>query len=103
LTMKKVSTKQAAKNREVALIKATKPDICVFCGVFCGNADLAHLLPKSVFPQYYTEERNLWKAHRFCHTKFDDGTKEYRATFTHIVEIVRSFATKGEVYQYFGI
>ena len=98
--MRKVSTKQAAKNREVARIKATKPDICVFCGVFCGNADLAHLLPKSVFPQYYTEEQNLWKAHRFCHTKFDDN-RAFRSEQKHIIEIVKQFAKPEEINQYF--
>jgi hypothetical protein len=101
--MRKVSTKQAARNREVARIKATKPDTCIFCKGYCKHGDGVHLMNKNIFQQYYTEPANIWKGHRECHTKFDDGTKEYRATFAHIVEIVRSFATKEEVYQYFGI
>ena len=101
--MRKVSTKQAAKNREVARIKATKPDTCIFCNGYCKHGDAIHIMPKSVYPQYYTEPNNIWKGHRECHTLFDDGTKEYRATFTHIVELVRGFATKEEIYQYFNV
>ena len=96
--MKKVSTKQAQKNRELARIKAQKPDTCVLCGRYAN--DLAHLLPKSIYGKYYTEPMNLWKAHRGCHRLYDDH-KLFRMQQKHIIDIVRTFASELEVNQYF--
>lgn len=100
--MRKVSTKQAAKNREVARIKATKPDICVICGRPCLSSDAMHLLPKSIYPQYYTEPLNIWKAHRNCHCFYDDS-KQFRSEMSDIIDIVNGFATKEEIHLYFGV
>lgn len=101
--MKQKSDKQSMRNRELARIKSEKPDVCVFCGNFCGNADLAHIMPKSCYPQYYLEPLNLWKAHRSCHNDYDNGTKQYRAKHHRVVEIARTFATACEVFQYFNV
>jgi hypothetical protein len=99
--MRQVSKSQAAKNREVARIKKTKPDVCIFCGLpIRGQSDLIHILPKSTHPQYYTEPLNLWKAHRHCHQFFDDS-KQYRQGQTHIIEIAKQYATKEEINRYF--
>ena len=99
--MKKVSTKQAQKNRELARINAQKPDFCIVCGMpIYRESDLMHLLPKSIYGKYYTEPMNLWKAHRGCHRLYDDH-KLFRMQQKHIIDIVRTFASEQEINQYF--
>ena len=63
--MKQVSKKQAKKNTELARIKKDLSKRCYFCGM-SGN-DLMHILPKSIFPEYYCEEWNLIIGCRFHH------------------------------------
>lgn len=102
--MKKVSAKQAQRNAILAKIKKTKPDVCIFCQTSCSPYDgLCHLLPKSIYGQYYLELLNLWKGHTECHARYDNGSQEYRLKFPHIISLVRSFASRGEIYRYFGI
>ena len=102
--MKQVSAKQARRNAELSRIKAEKPNTCIFCQLPCMQTDaLCHLLPKSVYPQYYTEPKNLWKGHFACHERYDNGTKEYLATLKHIVALVLRFANECEIHRYFGI
>jgi hypothetical protein len=98
--MKLISNKQAKKNREVARIKKTKPDICVVCRMPCTDCDAMHLLNKQVYPQYYTEPMNIWKAHRECHRRYDDD-KAFRIKQKHIITIVWLFATEQEINRYF--
>lgn len=69
--MKQVSSKQAAKNREVAKIKSKLEKRCVICGSV-GN-DLAHLLPKSLWQEHYTNENNLVILCRQCHVSYDEN------------------------------
>ena len=98
--MKKVSQKQAQKNRELARIKAEKPKTCIVCGRYAN--DLAHLFPRSTHPQYYTDERNLVIMCRQCHERFDSDP-EFRRKQTHIIEIARTFATEQEINRHFRL
>lgn len=100
--MRQVSKSQAAKNREVARIKKTKPDVCLVCGRPVKFAGLAHLFPKSVYCHYYTEPLNLWKMCDNCHRSYDDD-KEFRSKQKHVIDIVQKFATPEEINRYFGV
>lgn len=75
--MKKLSNKQKLRNAEVARIKASREKVCVICGSY-GN-DLAHILPKDLFPEFYAEPLNLVILCRKHHVMFDDDTNiEFR-------------------------
>lgn len=69
--MKQVSTKQASKNRELAKIKSGLPKRCFYCGGY-GN-ELMHILPKSIFPEYYTKPENLTIGCNMHHDLFDNN------------------------------
>lgn len=83
--MKKVSKQQAKKNREIAKIKKSLSPYCCICGA-CA-ADPAHLLPRSMFPEYYTEPWNIVPMCRKHHNLYD-GNREYRRSRTELVAIV---------------
>lgn len=68
--MRKISSKQAARNREVARIKSKLPLFCAICGKPANDA--AHLLPKSIYPEYYTHPLNLVILCREHHTRYDN-------------------------------
>lgn len=68
--MKYRSKKQSAKNRELSKIKAKMENKCVICGNI--GSDLAHLLPKSTYPEHYTEPKNLVIMCRDCHNLYDN-------------------------------
>lgn len=68
----------------------------------CLDGDLMHIFPKSIYSQYYTEDKNLWIGHRKCHERFDSDT-EFRRKQTHIIEIARTFATEQEINQHFKL
>lgn len=100
--MKKVSKSQARKNAELAKIKKEMDKVCYFCGGY-GN-DLAHVLPRSLFPQYYTEKWNLIIACRTHHNLFDNDI-EFRKKFNYLyLQVVKKVnpEDKGMVDKYFG-
>lgn len=99
----KVSKKQSNKNNKVAKLKAALPNICAICGKEYPRSllDAAHLLPKSIFPEYYTEDWIIVLACRCCHNKFDND-KEFRKKQTHLYEIVKAHDELA-AYRYFGI
>lgn len=68
---RKVSTKQAARNREVARIKSKLPLFCAICGKHT-TGDAAHLLPKSLYPEYYTHPLCIVRMCRTCHQSYDN-------------------------------
>ena len=77
--MRAVSTKQGAINRKLNKIKrvlARDSTVCRCCRSRYGT-DLAHLLPRSLYPEYQTESWNLTLLCRECHTRFDSD-KEFR-------------------------
>lgn len=86
--IKKVSAKQEEKNKELARIKKTLPKICIICGGY-GN-QLAHLLPKSCYPQYYIFPENLVIMDGECHDKYDNNI-EFRKRRTRLYNRVASF------------
>lgn len=97
--MKKISTNQSRLNRAVAKIKASKTGGCVLCGN--PYVDAAHLLPKSVWPEYYTEEWNIVPMCREHHTRYDNS-RSFRQTCTKLYEIVKEHDERA-AYRYFGL
>ena len=83
--MKKVSKQQAKRNREIAKIKRSLSPYCCLCGAYA--VDPAHLLPKSIFPQYYTESWNIVPMCREHHDRYD-GDRNFRRSCTQLIEIV---------------
>lgn len=76
--MRQISKKQSRINRELNRIKrklAYENDHCRICGA--RAVDLAHLLPRSMYPEYQTEEWNVTLLCRRCHVRFDED-KEFR-------------------------
>lgn len=69
--MKKVSDKQRKKNNILSEYKKLHPKQCVICGRTAN--DFAHLLPKSIYPEWYTEPLNLVIMCRSCHQYHDDN------------------------------
>ena len=98
--MKKQSSKQQKKNTLVKKARDEKECICIVCKNYCESGDAMHLLPRSTFPEYYTEPLNIWRAHRECHRRYDDN-KSFRASLTHIIDIVSKFARKEDIERYF--
>lgn len=86
--MRKVSTKQAARNREVARIKSQLPLFCAICGKPANDA--AHLLPKSIYPEYYTHPLNIVILCREHHRLYDDDV-EFRRRQTKLFNQVCRF------------
>jgi 5-methylcytosine-specific restriction endonuclease McrA len=81
--MKQISTKQAQKNREVARIKKELQEehgeLCMICKSE-RSTDLMHILPKSIYPEHYTEKWNLALGCRSCHELFDSSAAYRRKT-----------------------
>lgn len=101
--MKKISTKQAAKNRTLMKIKRMMNDRCYFCGM--KGCDLMHILPRSIFGEYMCEEWNLIIGCRSCHELFD-GNREFRRNQPDLFERVLEMVDKkddGMVRKYFGM
>ena len=71
--IKNISSKQSLRNRTLASIKKLQPKTCVICGRPAD--DLCHLLPKSVWPEWYTESLNLVIMCRSCHQQHDDNIR----------------------------
>ena len=84
--MRKVSSKQSIRNREVARIKASLPNFCFLCDQ--RPVDAAHLLPKSEYPEHYTKEWNIVPICRTCHEMYDSDRK-FRREQNKLVEIVK--------------
>lgn len=99
IIMRKVSKKQSILNRAVAKIKASKSDRCIICGR--PYVDAAHLLPKSVWPEYYTEEWNIVPLCREHHTRYDNS-RSFRQTCTELYEIAKAHDEQA-AFRYFGM
>lgn len=79
--IKKESERHKERKKEVAKIKSTLEKKCVICGLY-GN-DAAHLLPKSLFEQHYTDKRNIVIMCRKHHNLYDNSL-EYRQKQTEL-------------------
>ena len=84
--MKQISTKQQHRNNILAKIKQGLKKECYICGNPAN--DLAHILPKSLYPEYYTEKRNLIILCRQCHDKFDNNI-EFRQQKIELYNIAK--------------
>ena len=88
--MKKVSEKQAKRNKELIKIKNGLPEKCAIPYCYKLGTDLAHILPKSRFPEYYTEPKNLVRLCREHHTLFDydkDFRRMQKDIFKQVAEL----------------
>ena len=84
--MKQISAKQQQRNKELQKIKNNLEKKCFLCGKPAN--DLAHILPKSLYPEYYTEKRNLIILCRQCHDKFDNNI-EFRQQKIELYNIAK--------------
>lgn len=88
--MRQISKKQSRINRELNRIKrklAYENDHCRICGA--RAVDLAHLLPRSMYPEHQAEEWNVTLLCRRCHTQFDDNV-EFRQKYKHIARHIKN-------------
>lgn len=89
--MNKISSKQSRIDRTLNQIKkdlVEESRVCRCCYSALGT-DLAHLLPRSTFPEYQTKKWNLTLLCRGCHVRYD-GDKKFRANTelgSHIKQI----------------
>lgn len=97
--MKNVSRKQARINAELAKIKSSLTKRCVICGREAN--DLSHILPRSLYPEYQTDPRNLQILCRECHVRFDND-REFRKRQIRIVEQAKQI-DECAVNRYFGL
>lgn len=86
--MKQISTKQTQRNREIAKIKENLPSYCVICGK--PAVDAAHLVPKSMYPEHYTNPLNIVGLCRECHNRYDNDLS-FRRKQKRLIERVKSF------------
>ncbi len=89
-----MSKKQVSKNSELRRIKQAHEKECVICGNY--GDDLAHLLPKSTFPEYYTLEANLVIMCRTCHNLYDNDV-EFRKRRLKLFKQVFGFDQKAAI------
>jgi 5-methylcytosine-specific restriction endonuclease McrA len=68
--MKNISKKQIHKNTELNIIKKKRVKKCFICGHY--GDDLAHLLPRSLFPEHVINPDNLVIMCRDCHNLHDN-------------------------------
>lgn len=97
--MKRVSSKQAAINAELRRIKATMGERCAICGG--RGCDLSHILPRSLYPEYVTEPKNLQILCRRCHEAFDND-REFRREQTEIYERAKALDERA-AHRYFDL
>lgn len=97
--MRRVSKKQAHINAELMRIKSSLPKRCAICGR-AGN-DLSHILPRSLYPEYQTDPRNLQILCRECHSRFDND-RDFRRRQTKIVERAKQI-DECAANRYFGL
>lgn len=97
--MKQISAKQSKRLRKFNEIKRGLPHQCIICG---GEAvDAAHLLPRSLFPEYYTEEWNIVPMCRCCHNRYDNDLS-FRQKQTKIYDLIKEHDQQA-AYRYFKI
>lgn len=83
--MRQVSKKQAARLRKFNRVKRELSGVCCICGQVA--VDAAHLLPRSLYPEYYTETWNIVPMCRDCHRSYDDD-KAFRKKQSELKRIV---------------
>jgi hypothetical protein len=85
--MKKRSDKQKLKDAEIARIKKELIEEngyrCELSRTYSEKLDLCHILPKSIFPEFYLCKWNMFLAKREWHNEFDNRL-EYRQLQIHL-------------------
>lgn len=97
--MKQISTKQSKRLREFTAIKRKLSQQCIICGN--QAVDGAHLLPRSLFPEYYTKEWNIVPMCRYCHNRYDNDLS-FRQEQTRLYNRVKENDPQA-AYKYFKI
>ena len=73
--MRQISKHRAKKLREFDAVKRNLSEYCCICGRTATDA--AHLLPRSLYPEYYSEDWNIVPMCREHHDRFDKD-REFR-------------------------
>lgn len=68
--MRQISKHRAKKLREFDAVKRNLSEYCCICGRTATDA--AHLLPRSLYPEYYSEDWNIVPMCRCCHNRYDN-------------------------------
>ena len=84
--LKNKSDKQIIIDREVTKLKSELPNFCILCG--SPGIQAAHLLPRSTYPEYYSERWNIVPLCKCCHTLFDDNV-QFRTKQVKLYNIVK--------------
>jgi hypothetical protein len=84
--MRQISKTQMKRNRELAKIKKELSPYCFICGQTASDG--AHLLPRSMYPEYYTEKWNVIPLCRICHNLYDNNLT-FRKKQTKLIKIVK--------------
>lgn len=71
--MKNKSTKQCQIQRRIKEIAKLLPEYCAICGARAN--DPAHLLPRSLWPEYVDNPDNIVALCRSCHQQHDDNVE----------------------------
>jgi len=102
--MNKKSNKQKQKDSTLSKIKKglieKNGKVCCICQRTC-EPDLMHILPKSIYPEYYLREENLVLGCRFCHEDFDNF-QNFRKLQIDLYEQVAAFDVRSAA-RYFGM
>jgi len=86
--MRQQSKTQARKERELTKIKKELSPFCIICHRMA--CDAAHLVPRSTFPEHYTNPVNIAPMCRRCHNLYDNNI-EFRKQQLELYERVKSF------------
>jgi len=87
--MKQKSDKQKRKDAELSKIKGSLKRVCAICGKH-GYVEGAHLLPRSLFPEYYTKPENIVPLCHECHQLYDNDIS-FRKKQAKLIKRVQSF------------
>jgi|WetSurMetagenome_2_1015567.scaffolds.fasta_scaffold442476_2 5-methylcytosine-specific restriction endonuclease McrA len=83
------SKKQKTKDIALMKIKKTLPHVCAICGK-AGPVEGAHLLPRSLYMEYYTKPENIVPLCHTCHYRYDNDIR-FRKRQTKLIKRVQSF------------
>jgi 5-methylcytosine-specific restriction endonuclease McrA len=85
------SKKQKARDTALANIRKNLPHVCAICGK-SGPIEGAHLLPRSLYMEYYTKPENIAPLCPTCHHRYDNDLS-FRRRQTKLIKRVQSFDT----------
>lgn len=97
--MRQISKHRAKKLREFDAVKRNLSEYCCICGRTATDA--AHLLPRSLYPEYYSEDWNIVPMCREHHDRFDNDLS-FRQKQLGLYERVKERDGKA-AYRYFKI